>query len=131
VRAKRLISLQGVYDILEEVEAPLPVFISIDPSYKAFFNTVSQRLAFEKYQKEARSRAGNYKQFLKVLNTQQLGIDPKLVGLPGSPTIVYKVERIPKAKASRKSKVIDGTNRDQIARVAANMYEVLGGMVIK
>ena len=131
VRAKRLISLQGFYDIIEEVEAPLPVFISIDPSYKAFFNTVSQRLAFEKYQKEARSRAENYKQFLKVLNTQQLGIDPKLVGLPGSPTIVYKVERIPKAKASRKAEVIDGTNRDQIARVVTNMYEVLEGMVIK
>jgi len=131
VRAKRLISLQGFYDIIEEVEAPLPVFISIDPSYKAFFNTVSQRLAFEKYQKEARFRAANYKQFLKVLNTQQLGIDPKLVGLPGSPTIVYKVERIPKAKASRKAEVIDGTNRDQIARVVSNMYEALGGMVIK
>jgi electron transfer flavoprotein beta subunit len=131
VRARRLISLQGFYDIIEEVEAPLPVFISIDPSYKAFFNTVSQRLAFEKYQKEAKSRAENYKQFLKVLNTQQLGINPKLVGLPGSPTIVYKVERIPKAKASRKAEVIDGTNRDQIARVATNMYEVLGGMVIK
>ncbi|HEX6253335.1 MAG TPA: electron transfer flavoprotein subunit beta/FixA family protein [Nitrososphaera sp.] len=131
VRAKRLISLQGFYDIIEEVEAPLPVFMSLDPSYKAFFNTVSQRLAFEKYQKEAKSRAENYKQFLKVLNTQQLGINPKLVGLPGSPTIVYKVERIPKAKASRKAEVIDGTNRDQIARVIANMYEVLGGMVIK
>ena len=131
LRAKRLISLQGFYDIIEEVEAPLPVFISLDPSYKAFFNTVSQRLAFEKYQKEARSRAENYKQFLKVLNTQQLGIDPKLVGLPGSPTIVYKVERIPKAKASRKAEVIDGTNREQIRRVVANMYEVLGGMVIK
>jgi electron transfer flavoprotein beta subunit len=131
VRAKRLISLQGFYDIIEEVEAPLPVFISIDPSYKALFNTVSQRLAFEKYQKEAKSRAENYKQFLKVLNTQQLGIDPKLVGLPGSPTIVYKVERIPKAKASRKAEVIDGANHDQLARVAANMYEALGGMVIK
>jgi len=131
VRAKRLISLQGFYDIVEEVEAPLPVFISIDPSYKAFFNTVSQRLAFEKYQKEARFRAANYKQFLKVLNTQQLGIDPRLVGLPGSPTIVYKVERIPKAKASRKAEVIDGANHDQIARVVSNMYEVLGGMVIK
>jgi electron transfer flavoprotein beta subunit len=131
VRAKRLISLQGFYDVIEEVEAPLPVFISIDPSYKAFFNTVSQRLSFEKYQKEAKSRAENYKQFLKVLNTQQLGINPKLVGLPGSPTIVYKVERIPKAKASRKAEVIDGTNRDQIARVVANMYEVLEGMVIK
>jgi electron transfer flavoprotein beta subunit len=131
VRAKRLISLQGFYDIIEEVEAPLPVFISIDPSYKALFNTVSQRLAFEKYQKEAKSRAENYKQYLKVLNTQQLGIDPKLVGLPGSPTIVYKVERIPKAKASRKAEVIDGANHDQLARVAANMYEALGGMVIK
>ena len=131
VRAKRLISLQGFYDIIEEVEAPLPVFISIDPSYKAFFNTVSQRLAFEKYQKEARFRAANYKQFLKILNTQQLGIDPRLVGLPGSPTIVYKVERIPKAKASRKAEVIDGANRDQIARVVSNMYEALGGMVIK
>jgi electron transfer flavoprotein beta subunit len=131
VRAKRLITLQGFYDIIEEVEAPLPVFISIDPSYKAFFNTVSQRLAFEKYQKEAKFRAENYKQFLKVLNTQQLGIDPKLVGLPGSPTIVYKVERIPKAKASRKAEVIDGSNPDQIARVASNMYEALGGMVIK
>ncbi len=131
VRAKRLISHQGFYDIIEDVEAPLPVFISIDPSYKAFFNTVSQRLAFEKYQKEARFRAANYKQFLKVLNTQQLGIDPRLVGLPGSPTIVYKVERIPKAKASRKAEVIDGANRDQIARVVSNMYEALGGMVIK
>lgn len=131
VRAKRLITLQGFYDIIEEVEAPLPVFISIDPSYKAFFNTVSQRLAFEKYQKEAKFRAENYKQFLKVLNTQQLGIDPKLVGLPGSPTIVYKVERIPKAKASRKAEVIDGSNPDEIARVASNMYEALGGMVIK
>ncbi|MFL6475734.1 MAG: electron transfer flavoprotein subunit beta/FixA family protein [Nitrososphaera sp.] len=131
LRARRLISLQGFYDIIEEVEAPLPVFISIDPSYKAFFNTVSQRLALEKYQKEAKLRAENYKQFLKVLNTQQLGIDPKLVGLPGSPTIVYKVERIPKAKASRKAEVVDGTNRDKIAKVVSNMYEVLGGMVIK
>ncbi|HJU35404.1 MAG TPA: electron transfer flavoprotein subunit beta [Nitrososphaera sp.] len=131
VRAKRLISLQGFYDIIEDVEAPLPVFISIDPSYKAFFSTVSQRLAFEKYQKEAKFRAEKYKQFLKVLNTQQLGIDPKLVGLPGSPTIVYKVERIPKAKASRKAEVIDGTDRDQIAKVVSNMYEALGGMVIK
>jgi electron transfer flavoprotein beta subunit len=131
VRAKRLISLQGFYDIIEEVEAPLPVFISVDPSYKALFSTVSQRLAFEKYQKEAKARAENYKQYLKVLNTQQLDINPKLVGLPGSPTIVYKVERIPKAKASRKAEVVDGTDHEQLARVTARMYEVLGGMVIK
>ena len=131
VRARRLVSLQGFYDVIEEVETPLPVFISIDPSYKALFNTVSQRLAVEKYQKEAKIRAQNYKQYLKVLNTQQLGIDPKLVGLPGSPTIVYKVERIPKAKTSRKTEVIDGTDHEQLAKVAAKIYEVLGGIVIK
>lgn len=131
VRARRLISLQGFYDVVEEVEAPLPVFIAIDPSYKASFNTVSQRLAFEKYQKEAKMRAQNYKQYLKVFNAQQLGVDPKLVGLPGSPTIVYKVERIPKAKASRKAEIIDGTSREELVKVAAKMHEVLGGMVIK
>lgn len=131
VRAKRIITLQGFYDVIEEVEAPLPVFIAIDPSYKPSFNTVSQRLAYEKYQKEAKGRAANYKQYLKVFNAQQIGADPKLVGLPGSPTIVYKVEKIPKAKASRKTEVIDGSDRQQIRKVAAKIHEVLGGMVIK
>ncbi len=131
VRAKRIITLQGFYDVIEEVEAPLPVFIAIDPSYKPSFNTVSQRLAYEKYQKEAKGRVANYKQYLKVFNAQQIGADPKLVGLPGSPTIVYKVEKIPKAKASRKTEVIDGSDRQQIRKVAAKIQEVLGGMVIK
>lgn len=131
VRAKRLISIQGFYDVIEEVEAPLPVFILIDPSYKASFNTVSQRLAFEKYQKEARGRVQNYKQYLKVFNSQELGVNPKLVGLPGSPTIVYKVEKIPKAKASRRAEVVEGSSREQLAMVASKMYEVLGSMVIK
>jgi electron transfer flavoprotein beta subunit len=131
VRAKRLISLQGFYDIIEEVEAPLPVFIAIDPSFKSSYNTVSQRLSIEKYQKEAKSRAQNFKDFLKVFNAQQLGVDPKLVGLPGSPTIVYKVEKIPKARASRKAEVVDGSNRDELRKIAAKMYEVLEGMVIK
>ncbi|MGI0004786.1 MAG: electron transfer flavoprotein subunit beta/FixA family protein, partial [Nitrososphaera sp.] len=93
VRASRLITLQGFYDVVEEVEAPLPVFIAIDPTYKASFNTVSQRLAFEKYQKQAMGKAATVKQQIKVFNAQQLGTDPKLVGLPGSPTIVYRVEK--------------------------------------
>src|ERR1051325_8262647 len=131
VRAKRIISLQGFYDVIEEVEAPLPVFIAIDPSYKPVFNTVSQRLAFVKYQKEANERAQNYKKYLKVFNAQQLGVDPKFVGLPGSPTIVYKVEKIPKAKASRKAEVVDASDREQIRKVVMRMNEILGGMVIK
>src|SRR5438094_360567 len=78
-----------------------------------------------------RRSAQDYKQYLKVFNAQQLEVDPKLVGLPGSPTIVYKVERIPKAKASRKAEIVDGTSRGQVAKVASKMYEVLEGMVIR
>jgi electron transfer flavoprotein beta subunit len=131
VIAKRLITLQGFYDIIEEVEAPLPVFITIDPSYKSEFNTISQRLAFAKYQKEATERTHNYKKYLKIFNAQQLGVDPKFVGLPGSPTIVYKVEKIPKAKASRKAEMINGSDRDQIRKVVAKIHDVLGGIIIK
>jgi electron transfer flavoprotein beta subunit len=131
VIAKRLITLQGFYDIIEEVEAPLPVFITIDPSYKSEFNTISQRLAFAKYQKEATERTHNYKKYLKIFNAQQLGVDPKFVGLPGSPTIVYKVEKIPKAKASRKAEIINGSDRDQIRKVVAKIHDVLGGIIIK
>ncbi|HEY9387018.1 MAG TPA: electron transfer flavoprotein subunit beta [Nitrososphaeraceae archaeon] len=131
VRAQRLISLQGFYDIIEEVEASLPVFITVDPSYKAEFSTVTQRLAFIKYKKEANERAQNYKRYLQILNVQQLGVDPKFVGLPGSPTIVYKVEKIPKAKASRKAEVIDGSDADQIRKVVIKMTQVLGGMITK
>ena len=108
VIAKRLITLQGFYDIIEEVEAQLPVFITIDASYKPFFRTISQRLAFVKHMKEATNRVQDYKKYLKIFNAQQLGVDLKLVGLPGSPTIVYKVEKIPKAKASRKAEIVDG-----------------------
>jgi electron transfer flavoprotein beta subunit len=131
VMAKRLITLQGFYDIIEEVEAPLPVFITIDPSYKSEFNTISQRLAFAKYQKEASERAHNYKKYLKIFNAQQLGVDPKFVGLPGSPTIVYKVEKIPKAKAGRKAEIINGSDRGQIRKVVTKMHDVLGGTIIK
>jgi electron transfer flavoprotein beta subunit len=129
--AKRLITLQGFYDIIEEIEAPLPVFITIDPSYKSVFNTISQRLAFAKYQKEATQRARNYKKYLKIFNAQQLGVDPKFVGLPGSPTIVYKVEKIPKAKASRKAEIVNGSDHDQIRKVVAKIHDVLGGTIIK
>lgn len=128
---KRLVSLQGFNQVVEEVEAPLPVFIAIDPSYKATFKTISRRLSYEKYQKEAKIRSDNYKQYLKVLNVQQLEVDPTLVGLPGSPTIVYKVERIPKGKANRQAQVLDGSNPEHIRMAVAKMKEALAAMVIK
>lgn len=131
IKAKRLVSLQGFYDIVEEVEAPLPVFISIDPSYKPIFNVVSQRLAFEKYRKESEIRSKNYKQHLQVFNVEQIGADKTLVGLPGSPTIVYKVERIPKGKAKRQAEVLDGSDPEHIRKAVSKIREALSAMVIK
>jgi len=131
IRAKRLVSLQGTPDIIEEIEAPLPVFISIDPSYQSKYSTVSQRLAFQKYQKEARERARNFKQYMKIFNADELGVAKSLVGLPGSPTIVYKVERVPKSTATRKAEVVDGSDTEQLKRVVSKMKEALEAMVIK
>jgi electron transfer flavoprotein beta subunit len=127
--AKRLITLQGTPDVIEEIEAPLPVFITVDPSYKSVFNTVSLRLASVKYQKEAEHRAQNYKNYMRIFNAQQMGVDPKFVGLPGSPTIVYKVERIPKARANRRAEVIDGSDRQQLRRAAEKIREIVGQVV--
>lgn len=127
VRAKRLVTLQGAPDIIEEIEAPLPVFITVNPSYKYVLNTVSLRLASAKYHKEAQLRVRNYKEYLKVFNAQQLGVEPTLVGLQGSPTIVYKVEKIPRAKASRNAEVVDGSDLVQLRRVAEKIHEAVRG----
>ena len=127
VIAKRLVTLQGFDGIVEEVEAPLPVFITVDPSYSPNYRTVYQRLAFAKYRKEAIARANNYKQFLKIYDSKSLGVDPKFVGLPGSPTIVYRVEKIPKAKASRKTQLIDGQDIGAIKSIVPKLRPIVSG----
>lgn len=131
VQATRLISLQGFYDVVEEVVASLPVLMTLDPSYKSEYNTVTQRLAYMKNRKEALGKSRGFKTYLQVLNAQQLRADAKFVGLPGSPTIVYKVEKIPKAKPTRSASVFSGSDPNEIRKVVSKMNQVLGGMVIK
>ena len=125
--AKRLISLQGMDTVIEEIESPLPVFITIDPSYKLAFSTVSQRLGANKYSKEGRIKSENYAQFLKTYDSQKLDLDPKLVGLPGSPTIVYRVEKIPRAKTNRKTAIINPSNPDNLTPVVTKIIEIARG----
>jgi electron transfer flavoprotein beta subunit len=52
-------------------------------------------------------------------------VDPKLVGLPGSPTIVYRVEKIPKAKASRKAQLIEGQDIDAIKSIVPKLRPIV------
>jgi electron transfer flavoprotein beta subunit len=124
-RITRVVPIQGLYDVIEEIETCLPIFITVHPSYKPTFITVSQRLSFFKCQKEARDRGALYKDYLKTFTAQTLGVDPKLVGLPGSPTIVYRVEKIPRAKTSRMAEIVDGSNQDQLRTVAKKITDMI------
>ncbi len=131
VKVQRLIKSYGYHDIIEEIEAPLPIFMTLDPSFIPFFNTISQRLKLARHQKEAIGRSSQYKEYLKVFSAQSLEVNSKAVGLPGSPTIVYKVEKIPRAKANRKADVIDGSSQGNIGQVVTRIYDTLGGTIIK
>lgn len=125
--AKRLISLQGMDTIIEEIESLLPVFITIDPSYRSIFNTVSQRLVANKFSKEGKKHSEEYKQFLTTFDSKKLDLDPKRVGLPGSPTIVYRVEKIPRAKTSRKTEFIYPSNPNDLTPVTGKIIQILRG----
>jgi electron transfer flavoprotein beta subunit len=127
VIAKRLISLQGMDNIIEETESPLPVFITIDPTYRPIFNTVSQRLAANKLSKEGKKHSEEYGQILRISDSKKLNLDAKRVGLPGSPTIVYRVERIPRAKTNRKTEFIDPSNPNNLTPVTTKIIQVLSG----
>lgn len=127
VFAKRLISLQGMDTIIEEIESPLPVFITIDPSYRSIFNTVSQRLSANTFSKEAKKHSEDYRQYLKIFDSKKLELDPKLVGLPGSPTIVYKVEKIPRAKTNRKAEIVNPSNPNNLTPVIEKIIQTVRG----
>src|SRR5207248_9804078 len=71
-------------------------------SYKYVLNTVSLRLASSKYQKEAQLRVRNYKEYLKVFNAQELGVDRKSTRLNSSHrTISYAVFCLKKKKKKK------------------------------
>jgi electron transfer flavoprotein beta subunit len=127
VFAKRLISLQRMDTIIEEIESPLPVFITIDPSYRSIFNTISQRLSANTFSREAKKHSEDYRQYLKIFDSKKLELDPKLVGLPGSPTIVYKVEKIPRAKTNRKAEIVIPSNPNDLAPVIEKIIQTVRG----
>lgn len=124
VRAIRRFDLQGLYSVVEELEIPFPVFITIDPNYKEHHTKVSERLQYVRLRKVASKRAKDYKDYLKVWSAKELGVDPKKVGLAGSPTIVYKVEKIPRAKTRRDAKVVKIDDKEGIAK---KVLEVIKG----
>ena len=53
------------------------------------------------------------------------------MGLPGSPTIVYKVEKIPKAKAKRRVEFVDGNDTVKLDMVAKKLIQLMTEAPIK
>ena len=80
---------------------------------------------------EARNKADNFEKYLQVFNSEGLGADPRYVGLPGSPTIVYKVEKIPKAKAKRRVEFVDGNDKVKLDMVAKKLIQLMTEAPIK
>ncbi|MEM0480533.1 MAG: hypothetical protein QXR94_03905, partial [Candidatus Nitrosocaldus sp.] len=117
INARRKVDLPGLYTIIEDVECPLPALIALDPSYRDNYRKVSERLRYARLEKEARKRAEDYKSYLRIWSAKDLGVDVRYIGLAGSPTIVYKVEKIPKAKASRRAKVVDPNNVEELREI--------------
>jgi hypothetical protein len=44
---------------------------------------------------------------------------------------VYKVEKIPRAKANRKADIIDGYSQENLSQVARRIYGILGETIVK
>ena len=65
-----------------------------------------------------------------MFNSEKLGVDRTIIGLSGSPTIVYDVQRVPAAKATRHAEVLD-PSPENIRKVVAKMREALAAMVTK
>ncbi len=124
--ARRRVDLPSLYTVIEEVECPLPALVVLDPSYRDVYTTVSQRLKLARVEKEARERSKDHKRYLKVWSAKDLGVDVRYVGLAGSPTIVYKVERIPKVKASRRARVVNADSKE-LREVAEYIVDLVIG----
>ena len=106
--AKRLV--QGDIKEVETVESKLPCFIIPDPEFEAKYPKVSDRLKLQKLTNETKERAIDYEETLTMWDHKDLNLDPDYIGLDGSPTIVGRVDPIPKAPAERDAIIIDMNN---------------------
>ncbi|MSP78251.1 MAG: electron transfer flavoprotein beta subunit/FixA family protein [Dehalococcoidia bacterium] len=112
---------------IEEIESPLPCYIITDPNFEASYRSATHRLRFLKLQEETRARAATIDSVFKAWNATELGLDPKKIGLKGSPTIVNKVEAIPTAPRERTAKVISGKDDQALAEVAKQIAQAIRG----
>ena len=85
---------------------------------------MSQRLAANNFRKGSKT----YKDpEISKISRYEIELDPKLVGLPGSPTIVYRVEKIPRAKTNRKAEIVDPSNANNLTPIIEKIVQISRG----
>lgn len=120
---RKVVAERSVYNEIEEVEAPLPCFVVTDPGFETSYRKATERLRFKKMKEETAERAERLDEVFEMWNVEALGIDPDLVGLKGSPTIVSKVDPIPAAPKEREAEVFDGSKDEDLQEVAKRIVK--------
>ncbi|PSQ17897.1 electron transfer flavoprotein subunit beta [Halobacteriales archaeon QS_8_69_26] len=115
LRAKRLV--EGEFDEIETVEAPLPCFVVTDPEFEPTYRKAAHRLTWKDLREETQDRAENFEDHLTVWNQEELNLDPDYIGLDGSPTIVSSVDPIPKAPSERDATMVTPDDEEGMAEV--------------
>lgn len=124
--AKRVRARRTAGEDIEEIEAPLPCFIVTDPGFVASFRSATHRLKLLKLQEETLVRAASIDTVFKQWGVADLPVDPKKIGLKGSPTIVNKVEPIPTAAKERTAAIVDGKDERALQDVAKKIVQMAG-----
>jgi electron transfer flavoprotein beta subunit len=115
LRAKRLV--EGEFDEIETVEAPLPCFVVTDPEFEPTYRKAAHRLTWKDLRAETQGRAENFEDHLTVWDHEDLNLDPDYIGLDGSPTIVSSVDPIPKAPSERDATMVTPDDEAGMAEV--------------
>lgn len=124
--AKRVRARRTAGEDIEEIEAPLPCFIVTDPGFVAGFRSATHRLKLLRLQEETVARAARIDSVFKQWGVADLPVDPKKIGLKGSPTIVNKVEPIPTAAKERTAAVVDARDERALQDVAKRIVQLAG-----
>jgi len=110
---------------VETVEAPLPAFLVTDPGFMAHYRMARHRLKLQQLSEETRKRAERIDAVYAQWSLADLPVDPKLVGLKGSPTIVAKVEPIPVAPKERTARIFRGDNAAELTQAVKTIAELV------
>jgi electron transfer flavoprotein beta subunit len=110
---------------IETVEAPLPAFLVTDPGFVAHYRMARHRLQLQRLEEETRRRAERIEAVYAQWSLADLPVDPKLVGLKGSPTIVAKVEPIPVAPRERTARIFRADNPAELSQAVKAIAELV------